>query len=273
MSKIRLSLDIVALRFGDLFRRAIGIVAPRRIITLHHLACSGGTIISKCLAAMPGSVVLSEIHPDRTAQPAYHPLSQLRSGYGELLEPIQQRVIRGHFRREIVIAHGTARSLGRQLIVRDHAHVDFAWGSLKRSALVDALSSEFHVTPIVTVRDPRDVWLSLCREGWFDGTPDDLCRAQLNLLEAYPAASVFHYEDFTRNPIGVMKEICAVARVPFVEGFEKRLASITHLTGDSGRAGLVIEPRPSKSLSEVDRIAFESSKAFRELVERQGLVI
>ena len=271
MNQRSLSLDLVALRLGDLVRRLVGLVAPRRVVTLHHLACSGGTIITKCLATMPGALVLSEIHPERAAQPAFHALSQLQRGYGDLLKPRYQRLIRGHFRREIVLAHGTARSLGRQLIVRDHTHVDFAWRRARRSALFDTLLGEFRVTPIVTVRDPREVWLSLRREGWFDGTPDDLCQAQLALLDAFPGAPFFRYEDFTSDPVRVMREICVEVGVPFAEGFEERLSSITHLTGESGRKSEAIEPREPKPIDEPDRLAFERSVAFRALLERQGL--
>jgi len=33
------------------------------IHTLHHLACTGGTVLSKCLAAMPRVALVSEVNP------------------------------------------------------------------------------------------------------------------------------------------------------------------------------------------------------------------
>ena len=33
--------------------------------TIHHLACTGGTVISKCLAAMPDVALISEVNPFR----------------------------------------------------------------------------------------------------------------------------------------------------------------------------------------------------------------
>lgn len=265
--------DVVTLLVGDVLRRAVGFIFPRKLVILHHLACSGGTIMTKCLASMPEVLVLSEIHPDRAAQPAFHPLGQVRRGYGALLNPIHREMIRGHFRREIVIAHATASSLGRKLVLRDHSHVDFAWRGAKKSALLAALSSQFRITSIVTVRDPREVWLSLRREGWFDGTPDELCQAQLALLNAFPNAAIFKYEDFLTNPTKVTRQMCAIAGVKFVDNFESRLSSISHLTGDSGRKGDVIEAREPKLLTEEDQQAFESSEAFRQLVEKIGLKI
>jgi hypothetical protein len=34
-----------------------------QIASIHHLACTGGTIISKCIASMRGVYFLSEISP------------------------------------------------------------------------------------------------------------------------------------------------------------------------------------------------------------------
>jgi hypothetical protein len=37
---------------------------PKPVIrVIHHLACSGGTLISKCISAMPNVYLLSEAHP------------------------------------------------------------------------------------------------------------------------------------------------------------------------------------------------------------------
>ena len=38
------------------------------IRTVHHFACTGGTLISKCLAAMPNTHVLSEVEPHSQMQ-------------------------------------------------------------------------------------------------------------------------------------------------------------------------------------------------------------
>ena len=35
-----------------------------KLRTIHHLACSGGTVISKAVQAMANTLVISEIHPD-----------------------------------------------------------------------------------------------------------------------------------------------------------------------------------------------------------------
>lgn len=266
--KVRFSLDLMMERVGDLLRFAKGTVFPREIVTLHHLACSGGTIITKCLAAMPSTIVLSEIHPDRAAQPAFHPLNQIMHGYGSVLTPNHLKAVRGHFRREIGLAYGIAHSTARTLIVRDHSHVDFVWRSEARSKLVDALSREFQIRSVVTIRDPKEVWLSLKREGWFDGTPDELCRAHLRMIDAFPNASFFRYEDFTNRPDQVLRQMCQDMHVEYDPNYQLRLKQVTHLTGDSGRSSPIIEPRPQKELPPEDLRRFEESEAYRELLRR-----
>lgn len=258
------STDLISALAGDALRKAKGIIAPRKVVTLHHLACSGGTIITKAIAAMPGTMVLSEIHPDRAAQPAFHAHTQIRKGYEEELSRAHRGAMRGHFIREMVIAHAIAKSLGKTLVIRDHAHVDFAWRKDNHSMLIEQLHGQFEVTPIVTVRDPREVWLSAKHEGWFDGTVDELCRAHCNLLEAFEGAAVFAYEDFTQDPDACVRSMCDAAGIEFDPSFQSRLDDVQHLTGDSGRKSGVIAPRPAKPLTKKDQAAFDTSAAYAE---------
>lgn len=262
--------DITLDEIVSRLRKRLGLRKTRRVITLHHLACSGGTIMTKCLAAMPGTMVLSEIHPERLAQPAFHPLEQIRRGYNAQLAQAHRQAIRKHFLREIALAYKIARSLGKVLVVRDHAHVDFAWRQSARSSLADLLQTEFDVIPIITVRDPREVWMSLRREGWFDGTPEELCRAHLALLDAFPNAPVFRYEDFTARPVETMQAICGSANIEFDTNFQDRLGEVKHLTGDSGRKGMTIAPRPPKTLADADLRAFAEAPSFALFAARMG---
>ena len=57
--------------------------APRPTLRLlHHMARSGGTLISKCLGCMSGVLLLSEIHPLGTNH--FNPLVQAQRWYGLL---------------------------------------------------------------------------------------------------------------------------------------------------------------------------------------------
>ena len=35
------------------------------IRTIHHLSCSGGSVLCKCIASMQNTIVISEVHPDQ----------------------------------------------------------------------------------------------------------------------------------------------------------------------------------------------------------------
>ena len=67
--------------------RAAAAAAQRRagrptLRLVHHMARSGGTLISRCLGCMSGVLLLSEIHPLGTAQ--FNPLVQAQRWYGLL---------------------------------------------------------------------------------------------------------------------------------------------------------------------------------------------
>ena len=55
-----------------------------RIRLLHHLARSGGTVISRCLGAMDRVVLLSEIHPLGVRM--FDPLYQAHAWHGLLTD-------------------------------------------------------------------------------------------------------------------------------------------------------------------------------------------
>ena len=47
--------------------QALGDVNTKpKLRIIHHLACSGGTLISKCISALPNVYLLSELHPTTT---------------------------------------------------------------------------------------------------------------------------------------------------------------------------------------------------------------
>ncbi|MEA5392276.1 hypothetical protein VB738_13520 [Cyanobium gracile UHCC 0139] len=55
------------IRAAEQLRQQVGrfwpSIAPPVVRTLHHVACSGGTLISRYLAALPDVVLLSELNP------------------------------------------------------------------------------------------------------------------------------------------------------------------------------------------------------------------
>lgn len=54
---------------------SLAAVSPIR--TIHHMACTGGTVFSKCLAVMPNVALLSEVNPLNRYGSAFEPTNPL----------------------------------------------------------------------------------------------------------------------------------------------------------------------------------------------------
>lgn len=163
--------------------------------TIHHLACTGGTIISKTLAAQPGVVMLSEVGPFvRMTFDPFDPLQQflgkLRADASILPAISREDIERETFVRRLVAVTDLARSAGRTLVLRDHAHSDFMRKepAAESSLLACLESAGLDTLSIVTIRDPIDSWLSTVEAGW--KTPhlnpfDEYCRRVIRFVDAF----------------------------------------------------------------------------------------
>ena len=99
------------------------------IRVIHHLACSGGTLFSKCLSALPNVYLLSEVHPNTDLgvdmeRPRYSPtdITSL-ARYANI--PLWNELADKIFKQSIITAHEHVESLGGILLLRDHTHADF----------------------------------------------------------------------------------------------------------------------------------------------------
>ena len=109
-----------------------------KIRIINHWACSGGTLISKCIASMPRVIFLNEVHP---------------YAYLRLLEPSEQTYIPTDIIQQLCLEinkkdpslciaafvgaieelNKKANDSGRKLILRNHSHCDFFIGPFPRS--------------------------------------------------------------------------------------------------------------------------------------------
>jgi hypothetical protein len=226
----------------------------RPIGCISHFACVGGTLISRCVAAMPNILVLSEMDPLsmfglNPERPVFSPTDLLRHlRYSRRTVP--EQVIISTYRAAISEAQRSLGFDGVQLVVRDHSHSHFCTGVEidSRPTHLDVLRAQLDVRPIVTVRDPVESYISLTNRDWESYEPkgfDEYCRRYLLFLDRHAGIPVFKYEAFVRDPGRQLAEICDALEVDFVEGAEE-LISVIRLTGDSGRGGSAIEVRPAR---------------------------
>lgn len=221
------------------------------IRTIHHFACTGGTLISKCLAAMPNTQLLSEVDPLSTLQattdrPHFSP-TDIVTLLRQSTRGVNRELIIELFLNNLAIIYSNSTQIGQRLILRDHAHSHYCVGPSvqERPHLRALVASRFPVLSVVTVRHPLDSFLSLKSNGWLHFVPatlDEYCKRYVAFLQAYEGYPLIRYEDFVNDPQKVMSNVCDSLELPFSDQFTE-LFSVFNLTGDSGRGGAVIEHR------------------------------
>ena len=249
-----------------------------RIRIIHHLACSGGTLISKCISALPNVFLLSEVHPFSTLQlgtekflfaPSDLTLLGRYANFPHIDEFAKQQ-----FLSAIKLSDAHIRKFGGTLVLRDHSHSDFCIGESKGNecAVTSVLESDFEILSTTTLRDPVDCYLSLTRNNWKHFSPqsfDEYCQRVLDFLAAYKNTKVFLYEDFVARPKFVLKQLCNEIDLPFSEESIDIFGAF-NVTGDSGRSGDTISQRERSKLDANLESEIGKSKNYRLIADRFG---
>jgi hypothetical protein len=245
--------------------------SPEPVRTVHHFACSGGTLICKCIAAMPNTQLLSEVDPlspMTDSHPRFAPTDMLtlvrQSSRGA-----SQKLILDLFMGDIALLLERTASVGQRLVLRDHAHSHFCTGAAVpvRPTLREIVAERFPVLSVVTVRHPLESFLSLRQNQWLYFSPktfDEYCGRYLAFLQAHDGVPVIRYEDFVADPLPVMRQLCTQLEIPFSDRFPG-LFNVFRMSGDSGRGGNVIESRPRRPLDEALAGEARESPRFRQL--------
>lgn len=247
--------------------------------TLHHFACTGGTLLAKCIASLPNVILLSEIdplsrlgviRPDR--KPAFAPtdlfLPLLQSLHG-----VSDSVIVGAFQAAIAATTAGLARHGQRLVLRDHSHSQFctAADADQRPTLHDMLHQSGPVLSLVTVRHPLDSFIGLDRNRWAHFQPftlEEYSRRYLRFLDRHAQLPVLKYEDFVQDPATGLQRICTVLALPYTP-LALDLISAMPLSGDSGRAGAVIAPRERRPVPDVIE-AQRNAAGYTGLCQRLG---
>lgn len=237
--------------------------------SIHHFACTGGTLIARALNALPNTVVLSEmdplseIIPQTTARMPFLPTDlvfALRKG----LRPVDSAIVIDSFAAGVEAARAGLERMGQHLILRDHAHSQFCRDDVDytaRPTLREMLVARSEVVSVVTVRHPLDSFLAVQAKGWgsFDPfTLDTYAARYLAFLDRHAGLPIVHYEAFVAAPETVLKQLAGLLGLgDSPVAFD--LMSAIRLSGDSGRNEGAIAPRPRRPVPEaVDDARFKS---------------
>jgi len=241
---------------------------------IHHFACSGGTLVSKFLSAMPNVFLLSEVHPhsglQRNKDEAQYSPSDLAklSIYAGI--PDQEKLAEQIFVDSVKSIHQHIESRGGVLILRDHSHSDYCVGEhLHNNTVVELLKNDFNIISLVTLRNPIDSYLSLVTNGWVHFQPasfDEYCARLLAFLDNFDKDNVVCYEDVVSNPSTVVHRMCNKLSLPFDDTFES-IFDVFSVTGDSGRKGVKILPRKRRDIPHEVCIQINGSKNYKFICE------
>ncbi|MBY0559341.1 hypothetical protein [Hyphomicrobium sp.] len=243
------------------------------IAIIHHLSSSGGTVFSKCIAAQPNVVLLSEVHPligrhEPIFMP-FDPLVHLLVNYPEI-GPSESEMNSLFLTRLEPVVRACERN-GRKLVLRDHSHSDYLTDRSPRPRLAELLAEHYELQRIVTFRNPIDAYLSMQSSGfdtYLTGF-DDYCQRALKFLDDHKGLPLWTYEKFVSSPQKVIEDMCARIGITFDAAFQERFCSV-RLTGDSGRRPDKIQPLERRSYSADFMRSVESSKAAGAIASRLG---
>ena len=245
------------------------------IRTIHHFACTGGTLISKCLASMPDIALISEVNPFNRYGSQFEPTNPFLL-FERCHNNLSKEDIRRNFKYQIQQIIEVCQKDDLDLILRDHSHTDFCTGTRPSNIcpVYDFLQDDYELVSVVSVRHPLDSFLGLVNSGWDEqfrpNTLDEYCKRYLAFLQRYNSLNIIKYETFCNEQTKTMKELCNILKINFLNGFEERFGHQL-LSGDSGRRDLTkIEARPRRPIPEGIASETTRSEHYFELLTKLG---
>lgn len=258
--------------------RQVGGREAEPIRTIHHLSSTGGTLITKCLAAMPNVMVLNEVDPLSRMQfnpekPIFSPtdmVALVRQGNNRVSDELLIHL----FVQNLEMLRNELASAGKRLLLRDHSHSHFLEGREvnKRTSVLSMVAEHFSTHSILTVRNPIDSFLSLDVLNWKSFQPfnfDEYCKRYMHFLDAHKGLPVFKYEDFVNEPAKQMEQMCVALQLAYTGNFMETF-DVFRFSGDSGRSGVTIKPRTRRSYDEAFLENAKTSDSYSLLVNRLG---
>ncbi|MCC5989155.1 MAG: hypothetical protein JJT95_15900 [Pararhodobacter sp.] len=261
-------------------RAVAAVEGPQPLRSIHHFACTGGTVMSKALFALPNTVLLSEIDPLSEAMlaksgPVPFAPTDLVFALRHSVRPVEDEIVIATFLAGLAAAKTGLEQGGRHLILRDHAHSQFCWDGVDfdaRPTLRELVSENFDTRSVLTMRHPLDSFLSLMANDWVHFSPktlEEYARRYLAFLDRYEGVPVVFYEDFTVDPNAVLRRMCDLLELKF-SPLATELIGAVRMSGDSGRKEGPIGPRPRREVPEAIDAQRGESNSYRALCARFG---
>jgi hypothetical protein len=243
---------------------------------LHNMARSGGTLISKCLATMDGTLLLSELHPN--GMEMFNPLKQAHDWFqllsaDDLIEWVGKPV---SFPDAIALIQKRAAERDLSLVVRDWAHLDFTGVPFipqpsYRLETAEVLADKFRLVQVAVVRHPIDQWLSVSSRTVARDqlSVEEFLRGYLEFARQCCDIGFIRYEDFTHDPDAQLQTLCQKLELTFDPEYKNRWMHYDKITGDRSSA-TTIEPRKRQEVDPDLLAQFENNEHYQEAIRLLG---
>lgn len=254
--------------------------APEPVRLIHHMACTGGSLISKLLGVMPNTVLLSEIDPlsriplpKPESNPRFTPYD-LIYGLRVAVRDADDALVSSVFKAALARAHDDLKSRGQHLCIRVHSHSQYCTqiAPHSRPTVQALIAAAVPTLSVVTVRHPVDSYLSMHQLKWLHFEPsnaDEYAKRYTVFLDDHATMPLLRYEDLVADPEGQLKKLCNLLHLPYMEGAANFISAVS-ISGDSGRRGEKIEARPRRIISDELREELHASKSMKVLCKRLG---
>ncbi|MEO0341882.1 MAG: hypothetical protein AAF198_00450 [Pseudomonadota bacterium] len=261
-----------------------------RVITLHHLPGSGGTIITALLSTCDQLFVVNEKTPNPKfpeRAPRFNPnylVSEISERYSfefkDLSESQEfQITLQNYFLNEIRVARKLCELRGRDLLIRDWSQKDFVTDKRSDNSRLLELLKNTDSKPafsVATIRNPIANFLSARRSGFLTNSPDLLewdgyCAMTIRFFE-YMAEStnmVARYEDIIEKPETFLSDFSEKTGLAFSTDFRGKLDRYK-LSGASGRSDRVLAPRPVRDSDQKEYKILQQTMIYKEAAEKMG---
>lgn len=207
---------------------------------IHHLARTGGTLISKCIASMQGINLLSEIHPLGTH--VFNPALQA-SRWFQLLDeqtasslPLQSE---DDFVEAIFTINEKAIANDTTLVIRDWTHLDYHGAPYVDQPAFElstarVLAKQFQLSQVFTLRHPVHQFTSLNRLRVLKQpfSVADFMQGYLAFTRLALDGDWYRFEDFLQDPDRVLQQICTSLDLTYDATWVDRWAEYKFITGD-----------------------------------------
>lgn len=248
------------------------------IRSIHHLARSGGTVISRCLAAMPGVCLLSEINPRSIHH--FNPMRQAAQWHGLIsVEEAEGFAIESddRFCDAIELLLQRCDALGKTLVIRDWSHADFHGfpyfsDCTYHLRLREVLLQRFDVRSVATVRHPLDQYLSMKQLTVLKKRWDDcqVLTGMHHFAEEIQSMPWFRHEDFACDSDAILQQITANLDIAFDPSYRDRWWRGSKITGDGTRQnGQIKSPKRRSVPTELWPVLSRSAE-FRQTLDLLG---